>query len=117
MVCVIFVWCVALCDFGVSRSEDSQITVLFVCREGTLVLLGAQVVQVFVFCFELLLICYTFCVAVPVFDEVILSTQLMNTIESFDAESGIVVAQAGCVLDNINAYVNERGFMMPYDLG
>ena len=47
--------------------------------------------------------------SVPVFDEVILNTSLMNKIEHIDSVSGIVVAQAGCVLEQLNQgtiYVN-----------
>ena len=40
--------------------------------------------------------------SVPVFDEVILNTSLMNKIEHIDSVSGIVVAQAGCVLEQLN---------------
>ncbi|NXX98941.1 D2HDH protein, partial [Centropus bengalensis] len=55
--------------------------------------------------------------SVPVFDEIILSTALMNRIISFDEVSGILVCQAGCVLEKLNEYVEERGFIMPLDLG
>ncbi|NWR42479.1 D2HDH protein, partial [Regulus satrapa] len=55
--------------------------------------------------------------SVPVFDEIILSTALMNEIISFDKVSGILVCQAGCVLERLNEFVEERGFVMPLDLG
>ncbi|NXU95119.1 D2HDH protein, partial [Xiphorhynchus elegans] len=55
--------------------------------------------------------------SVPVFDEIILSTALMNRIISFDKVSGILVCQAGCVLERLNEYVEEQGFIMPLDLG
>ncbi|NXR33943.1 D2HDH protein, partial [Zosterops hypoxanthus] len=54
---------------------------------------------------------------VPVFDEIILSTALMNQVISFDKVSGILVCQAGCVLERLNEYVEEQGFIMPLDLG
>ncbi|NXK44286.1 D2HDH protein, partial [Chauna torquata] len=55
--------------------------------------------------------------SVPVFDEIILSTVLMNRIISFDSVSGILVCQAGCILEKLNEYLEERGFIMPLDLG
>ncbi|KAM4655584.1 D-2-hydroxyglutarate dehydrogenase, mitochondrial isoform 2-T2 [Amazona ochrocephala] len=55
--------------------------------------------------------------SVPVFDEIILSTVLMNRITSFDKVSGILVCQAGCVLEKLNEYLEEQGFIMPLDLG
>ncbi|XP_021401080.2 D-2-hydroxyglutarate dehydrogenase, mitochondrial isoform X1 [Lonchura striata] len=55
--------------------------------------------------------------SVPVFDEIILSTALMNQIISFDKVSGILVCQAGCVLERLSEYVEEQGFIMPLDLG
>lgn len=55
--------------------------------------------------------------SVPVFDEIILSTALMNQIISFDPVSGILVCQAGCVLEQLNEYLEEQGFIMPLDLG
>ncbi|KAM4895095.1 D-2-hydroxyglutarate dehydrogenase, mitochondrial [Sylvia borin] len=55
--------------------------------------------------------------SVPVFDEIILSTALMNQVISFDKVSGILVCQAGCVLERLSDYVEEQGFIMPLDLG
>ncbi|XP_064291750.1 D-2-hydroxyglutarate dehydrogenase, mitochondrial isoform X1 [Passer domesticus] len=55
--------------------------------------------------------------SVPVFDEIILSTALMNQIISFDKVSGILVCQAGCVLERLSEYLEEQGFIMPLDLG
>ncbi|KAM8790354.1 D-2-hydroxyglutarate dehydrogenase, mitochondrial isoform 2-T4 [Rhynchonycteris naso] len=55
--------------------------------------------------------------SVPVFDEVILSTALMNQVISFHSVSGILVCQAGCVLEELSRYVEERDFIMPLDLG
>ncbi|XP_050425609.1 D-2-hydroxyglutarate dehydrogenase, mitochondrial-like isoform X2 [Adelges cooleyi] len=55
--------------------------------------------------------------SVPVFDEIILSTSAMNDIISFDKLSGILVCQAGCVLENLMNYVQNEGFIMPFDLG
>ncbi|XP_053453210.1 D-2-hydroxyglutarate dehydrogenase, mitochondrial isoform X2 [Nycticebus coucang] len=55
--------------------------------------------------------------SVPVFDEIILSTALMNQVVSFNSVSGILVCQAGCVLEELSRYVEERDFIMPLDLG
>lgn len=78
--------------------------------------------------------------SVPVFDEIILSTSLMNQVMTFDNISGvfarchhnftrvqkvniliwlpgILTCQAGCVLENLSHYLEERDFIMPLDLG
>lgn len=55
--------------------------------------------------------------SVPVFDEIILSTQLMNEIDLIDAMSGVLVCQAGCVLEHLEECVAEHGLVMPIDLG
>lgn len=55
--------------------------------------------------------------SVPVYDEVILSTALMNNILTFDSISGILTCQAGCVLENLSLYLEERDYIMPLDLG
>ncbi|XP_039084571.1 D-2-hydroxyglutarate dehydrogenase, mitochondrial isoform X1 [Hyaena hyaena] len=55
--------------------------------------------------------------SVPVFDEIILSTALMNQVISFHDVSGTLVCQAGCVLEELSRHVEERGFVMPLDLG
>lgn len=55
--------------------------------------------------------------SVPVFDEVVLSLQRLNKVLAFDEYSGIVTCEAGVILENLNAYLEERGFVMPLDLG
>ncbi|KAG7225907.1 hypothetical protein INR49_014335 [Caranx melampygus] len=55
--------------------------------------------------------------SVPVYDEIILSTALMNNILSFDSISGILTCQAGCVLENLSLYLEEKDYIMPLDLG
>ncbi|KAF6361331.1 D-2-hydroxyglutarate dehydrogenase [Rhinolophus ferrumequinum] len=55
--------------------------------------------------------------SVPVFDEIILSTALMNQVISFHDVSGILVCQAGCVLEELSLHVEQRDFIMPLDLG
>ncbi|GLC43157.1 hypothetical protein PLESTB_000857000 [Pleodorina starrii] len=55
--------------------------------------------------------------SVPVFDEVVVSTAAMNRVLEFDEVSGTLVAQAGAVLQSLDEYAGQRGFMMPLDLG
>ncbi|KAG8508269.1 D-2-hydroxyglutarate dehydrogenase, mitochondrial, partial [Galemys pyrenaicus] len=55
--------------------------------------------------------------SVPVFDEIVLSTSLMDQVLSFQDVSGALVCQAGCVLERLSRYVEQRGFTMPLDLG
>ncbi|OIV94820.1 hypothetical protein TanjilG_22017 [Lupinus angustifolius] len=55
--------------------------------------------------------------SVPVFDEVIVSLSSMNNIISFDKVSGILVCEAGCILENIISFLDNEGFIMPLDLG
>lgn len=53
----------------------------------------------------------------PVFDEVVISTSLMNNILEFDSLSGVLSCQAGCVLEQLETFLLEQGHMMPLDLG
>ncbi|XP_056445861.1 D-2-hydroxyglutarate dehydrogenase, mitochondrial [Gadus chalcogrammus] len=55
--------------------------------------------------------------SVPVYDEIILSTALLNNILTFDPVSGILTCQAGCVLEGLSGYLEEQDFIMPLDLG
>ncbi|KAG0331580.1 hypothetical protein BG000_010766 [Podila horticola] len=55
--------------------------------------------------------------AVPVFDEIVISTANMNSIRSFDNVSGALVSDAGCILEVLDNYLAERGYIMPLDLG
>lgn len=55
--------------------------------------------------------------SVPVFDEVILSLGAMNKIISFDEVNGILVCEAGCILESLDNYLAEKGYMMPLDFG
>ncbi|XP_058822704.1 D-2-hydroxyglutarate dehydrogenase, mitochondrial isoform X1 [Topomyia yanbarensis] len=55
--------------------------------------------------------------SVPVFDEIVISLQLMDKIEKIDEYSGILVCQAGCVLETLEQKANEKGLVMPIDLG
>ena len=55
--------------------------------------------------------------SVPVFDEVIVSTQLMNKIENIDTSSGVEVCQSGVVLEQLDKSLADQGLMVPLDLG
>ena len=54
---------------------------------------------------------------VPVFDEIIVNLSLMNTIRSFDAVSGTLVCDAGCVLEMADQWLEKHGYLFPLDLG
>ncbi|XP_026287639.1 D-2-hydroxyglutarate dehydrogenase, mitochondrial isoform X2 [Frankliniella occidentalis] len=53
----------------------------------------------------------------PVFDEVVISTSLMNNILGFDSLSGVLSCQAGCILENLETHLEKHGHIMPLDLG
>lgn len=55
--------------------------------------------------------------SVPVFDEVIINLGLMSNIIAFDKVSGILVCEAGCILENLITFLDTQGFIMPLDLG
>jgi (R)-2-hydroxyglutarate---pyruvate transhydrogenase len=55
--------------------------------------------------------------SVPVFDEIVISTQRMNQVRSFDPITGVLIADAGLVLENADAFLKEQGYIFPLDLG
>ncbi|KAI9834547.1 MAG: hypothetical protein M1819_002923 [Sarea resinae] len=55
--------------------------------------------------------------SVPVFDEIVINMSRMHNIRSFDEVSGILVADAGCILEVADHYLAERDHMFPLDLG
>lgn len=55
--------------------------------------------------------------SVPVNSEIILSMQRMNHIHSFDETSGILLCDSGCILETLEDYVSNKGYIIPYDLG
>lgn len=55
--------------------------------------------------------------SVPVFDEIVLHMGRLNRVRSFDDVSGILVADAGCILEPTDAFLAERGHVFPLDLG
>ena len=54
---------------------------------------------------------------VPVYDEVVLSTDRMNRVLSVDAEAGTLTAEAGCTLAALDAAAAEVGLAAPLDIG
>jgi FAD/FMN-containing dehydrogenase len=55
--------------------------------------------------------------SVPVFDEIVIQMGRMNKIRDFDPVSGVLVADAGCILETTDNYLAERGHIFPLDLG
>ncbi|KAI9828441.1 MAG: hypothetical protein M1832_002869 [Thelocarpon impressellum] len=55
--------------------------------------------------------------SVPVFDEIVVSMSRMNDIRSFDAVSGALVVDAGCILEVVDQHLAERDHIFPLDLG
>ncbi|XP_058184157.1 D-2-hydroxyglutarate dehydrogenase, mitochondrial-like [Rhododendron vialii] len=55
--------------------------------------------------------------SVPVFDEVIINMGSVKNIISFDKVSGILVCEAGCILENLVPFLDNQGFVMPLNLG
>ncbi|KAF2964550.1 hypothetical protein GQX73_g9019 [Xylaria multiplex] len=55
--------------------------------------------------------------SVPVFDEIVISMSRMNHIRSFDEVSGVLVVDAGVVLEVADQFLAEKGYLFPLDLG
>ncbi|RYP04744.1 hypothetical protein DL765_010080 [Monosporascus sp. GIB2] len=55
--------------------------------------------------------------SVPVFDEIVINTSRMNRIRSFDDVSGVLVVDAGVVLEVADQFLAEKGYIFPLDLG
>ncbi|PWY92187.1 actin interacting protein 2 [Aspergillus heteromorphus CBS 117.55] len=55
--------------------------------------------------------------SVPVFDEIVINTGRMNNIRSFDEASGVLVVDAGVILEVADQYLAERNHLFPLDLG
>jgi (R)-2-hydroxyglutarate---pyruvate transhydrogenase len=55
--------------------------------------------------------------SVPVFDEIVINLARMNNIRSFDDVSGILVADAGVILEVADNYLAGRNHIFPLDLG
>ena len=55
--------------------------------------------------------------SIPIHDELVLSLSNLSEIRSFDPVSGILVCDAGVVLEAADNYLAEQGFIFPLDLG
>ncbi|KAJ7630748.1 FAD-binding domain-containing protein [Roridomyces roridus] len=55
--------------------------------------------------------------SIPVNDELILSLANMNKVRSFDPVSGILITDAGCILQELTDYIAPHNHIMPIDLG
>ncbi|KAK4985652.1 D-lactate ferricytochrome c oxidoreductase [Elasticomyces elasticus] len=55
--------------------------------------------------------------SVPVFDEIVINLSRMNKIRSFDEVSGILVADAGVILETADSFLAEKKHIFPLDLG
>lgn len=55
--------------------------------------------------------------SVPLHDEVVISTRKMNRIIDFDHVQGTLKCEAGCILEVLQNYAKDQGYMMPLDLG
>ncbi|XP_006454461.1 hypothetical protein AGABI2DRAFT_60921 [Agaricus bisporus var. bisporus H97] len=55
--------------------------------------------------------------SVPVKDELVISLSNMNKVREFDPVSGVLVADAGCILQALTDYVAPHNHIMPVDLG
>lgn len=55
--------------------------------------------------------------SVPVYDEIIISTKLMNHIYNVNTDSNIIACQSGCILQNLDEHLSKENLMVPLDLG
>lgn len=55
--------------------------------------------------------------SVPVFDEVVINLSRMSSIREFDNVSGILVADAGAILETVDGYLRDKEHIFPLDLG
>lgn len=55
--------------------------------------------------------------SVPVFDEIVINLQRMKEIRSFDEVSGILVVDAGVILEVADNFLAEKNHIFPLDLG
>ncbi|KHJ34419.1 putative d-lactate dehydrogenase [Erysiphe necator] len=55
--------------------------------------------------------------SVPIFDEIIINMSRMNTIRSFDEISGVLVVDAGCILESVDEFLKKKNYIFPLDLG
>ena len=49
--------------------------------------------------------------------EVLMSMEKLNKIKNFCYKRGVIHCQSGCILQVLDEHVNEKGWIMPLDLG
>ena len=49
--------------------------------------------------------------------EVLMSMEKLNKIKNFCDKRGVIHCQSGCILQTLDEHVNEKGWLMPLDLG
>lgn len=54
--------------------------------------------------------------SVPIFDEIVINMSRMKKVRSFDEVSGVLTADAGAVLEVVDNYLAEKGYIFPLDL-
>jgi hypothetical protein len=54
---------------------------------------------------------------VPMSHEIVVSMRRMNKIHSIDEATGVVIADAGCILQHLDEECGKVGYAMPVDLG
>mmetsp|Transcript_3421 Transcript_3421/g.5272 ORF Transcript_3421/g.5272 Transcript_3421/m.5272 type:complete len:481 (+) Transcript_3421:1-1443(+) len=54
---------------------------------------------------------------VPIHDEIVLNLSNMNKINKIDQDLGVVWSEGGTILENLNNYCEESGYIVPLDLG
>lgn len=47
---------------------------------------------------------------------IVLSLEKMNKVRSINVDDGVIVAEAGCILENIHNYASEHGLMFPLSM-
>ncbi len=55
--------------------------------------------------------------SVPLYDEIVLSLRKLSKIIEFDEAQGVIVSEAGCILEILQQHVKKHGYDMPLDLG
>lgn len=55
--------------------------------------------------------------SVPITNEIILSMAKLDSVIGFDPVNGILTCEAGCILQDLDAYLSRNFYMMPYDIG
>ncbi|PVV05304.1 hypothetical protein BB560_000189 [Smittium megazygosporum] len=55
--------------------------------------------------------------SMTVYDEIAINMSKMNSIRSLDENAGVLVCDAGCILEELDKKLNDHGLCMPVDLG